>query len=123
MTVLNRCENEVMRAVYCLCDGTDGCLISPFDIISALPGGKKYTAERVDDALIALQTDGYLSVISSERKGEKMYVISLKESGMNFKTDALKRRKEVTYKIGLALIGAIATFVFGLILKAIFKVQ
>ncbi len=121
--MLKRCENEVMRAVYCLCDGTDGCLISPFDIMSALPSGKKYSTERVDDALLSLQTDGYLDVISSERKGEKMYVISLKESGMNFRSDALKRRREITYKIGLALIGAIATFVFGLILKAVFKIQ
>ena len=35
--MLNRCENDVMRAVYCLCDGTDGCLISPLDIMSLLP--------------------------------------------------------------------------------------
>ena len=120
--MLTRYENDVMRAVYCLCDGTDGCLISPLDIMSILPAGRKYSQQRVDDALNALQTDGYLDVISSERKGEKMYVISLKESGRAYKRNEKQKRLDVLYKIFLALVGATATFVFGLILKAIFKV-
>lgn len=119
--MLNRCENDVMRAVYCLCDGTDGCLISPLDIMSILPVNRKYSQERLDDALNALQTDGYLDVISSERKGEKMYVISLKENGLAYKRHEKQRRRDVLYKIFLAMVGAIATFIFGLILKAIFK--
>ena len=118
--MLSKYENEVMSAVYCLCDGTDGCLISPLDIMSILPAGRRYSMQRVDDALNALKTDGYLDIISSERKGEKMYVISLKESGLAFKRQQRQRRQDLLYKIFLALIGAVATFVFGLILKAIF---
>lgn len=118
--MLNRCENDVMRAVFCLCDGTDGCLISPMDIMSILPSGRKYTYERLDDALYELQTDGYLDVISSERKGEKMYVISLRENGLNYKRKERQKRQDILYKIFLGLIGATATFIFGLILKAVF---
>lgn len=120
--MMNRCENDVMRAVYSLCDGTDGCLISPLDIMSVLPSRRQYTQDRLDDALNALKIDGYLDVISSERKGERMYVISLKERGLAFRRTEKQRRQDVLYKIFLALIGATATFVFGLILKAIFKV-
>ena len=120
--MLNRCENDVMSAVYCLCDGTDGCLISPLDIMSILPAGRKYSQERLDDALFSLQTDGYLDVIPSERKGEKMYVIALKESGLAYKRNQKQKRMDVIYKIALAFVGALATFVFGLILKAIFHV-
>lgn len=120
--MLSRRENEVMRAVYCLCDGTDGCLISPLDIMSILPTKRKYSPERVDDALNALQNDGYIDFISSERKGEKMYVISLKESGLAFKRNEKQRRQEFYYRMLLAAVGAVATFIFGLILKAIFKV-
>ncbi len=119
--MLNRYEHAVMNAVYCLCDGTDGCLISPLDIMSILPAGKKYTQQRLDDTLEALQSEGYLDVISSERKGEKMYVISLKESGLSFKRQERQRMQDVLYKIFLALVGATFTFIFGLILKAIFK--
>ncbi len=119
---MNRCENDVMSAVYCLCDGTDGCLISPLDIMSILPVGRKYSVQRLDDALTALQTDGYLDVISSERKGEKMYVISLRESGLAYKRNQRQKRMDVINKIALAFVGAFATFIFGLILKAIFHV-
>lgn len=120
--MLNRCENDVMSAVYCLCDGTDGCLISPLDIMSILPAGRKYSVQRLDDALISLQTDGYLDVIPSERKGEKMYVIALKESGLAYKRNQRQKRLDIINKIALAFVGAVATFVFGLILKAIFHV-
>lgn len=120
--MLNRCENEVMGAVYCLCDGMDGCLISPLDIMSVLPAGRKYSVQRLDDALLSLQNDGYLDVIPSERKGEKMYVISLKESGLAFNRNRRQKKIDVLNKILLAFVGAFATFIFGLILKAVFHV-
>jgi hypothetical protein len=117
---MNRCENEVMSAVYMLCDGTDGCLISPIDILSILPSRKKYNIERIDDALNALHMDGYFDLIVSERQGEKMYVISLKESGITFKRRAGQRKRDFAFKIFLAFVGAFATFIFGLILNAVF---
>lgn len=118
--MLNRYENDVMSAIYSLCDGTDGCLVSPIDIMSILPAGRKYNLERIDDALNALKLDGYVDVITSVRKGEKMYVISLKENGMAYKRSAKQKQRDVLFKIFLAFVGALATFVFGLIIKAIF---
>lgn len=118
--MLTRNENEVMSAVYSLCDGTDGCLVSPVDILSVIPSNRKITFEQLDDILNSLRIDGYFDVIYSERKGEKMYVINLKESGINYKRAAKQQRRDITYKIFLAFVGALATFIFGLILKAIF---
>lgn len=109
-----------MNAVYSLCDGTDGCLISPFDVMSVLPARKKYTAGKVENALQELKNEGYLDLISSERKGERMYVVSLKESGQSFKSGAKQKRQELLNKIFMAFVGAVATFIFGLILKAVF---
>lgn len=118
--MLSRSENEVMTAVYQLCDGTESCLVSPLDILSLLPSKRKYDKEKLEDILQALKCDGYFDLIDSERKGEKMYVINLKESGMAFKREAGKVRRDVAFKILLAFIGAFATFIFGLILKGIF---
>jgi len=120
--MLKRCENDIMSAVYCLCDGGDGCLVSPLDIICLLPAGRKCSAQRVDEALTLLSREGFIDVIASERKGEKMYVISMRESGLNFKKNLKLRRQEFFNKIILAFVGAVATFLFGLILKAVFKV-
>ena len=118
--MLSKYENEVMSAVYCLCDGTDGCLVSPLDILSVLPSKHKYHSEKVENILNDLMRDGYFDLITSERKGEKMYVINLKENGFAYKRCAKQRQRDIMYKIMLAFIGAVTTFIFGLLLKAIF---
>jgi len=46
--MLSKNENCVMSAVYSLCDGTEGCLVSPVDILSVLPAKKKFTPEKID---------------------------------------------------------------------------
>ena len=118
--MLSKYESRIMDAVYSLCDGTDGCLVSALDFLSLLPSGKKYNLERIDNVLYALHNDGYFDLITSERKGEKMYVISLKSNGLSFKREAKQKQRDVAFKILLAFIGAFATFIFGLLLKAIF---
>lgn len=118
--MLSRNENEVMGAVYSLCDGTDGCLISPLDILSVLPAKRKYSVEKVEGILFDLMRDGYFDLITSERKGEKMYVINLKENGFAYKRNAKQRQRDIAFRIVLAFIGAAATFIFGLILKSLF---
>lgn len=118
--MLSKYENDVMSAVYSLCDGTEGCLVSPLEILSVLPAKRKYSAERVEKILHDLSCDGYFDLITSERKGEKMYVISLKESGLAYKRNAKQKQRDVAFRILLACVGAVTTFVFGLILKGLF---
>lgn len=115
-----RRENAVMRAVYELCDGCESCLVSGADILSLLPKSAKCNVDILDDVLLSLHSDGYLDIITSERKGEKMYVITLKENGVAFKRAQRKKQQDVYYKILLAFVGAFATFIFGLILNALF---
>lgn len=118
--MLNRAESEVMQAVFELCDGTDGCMVSPLDVLSVLPAKKNYTLEKVESILYALHYDGYFDLILSYRKGEKTYVITLKENGFAFKRTVKQKQRDIYFRIFLALVGAVATFVFGLILNAIF---
>lgn len=108
-----------MSAVYSLCDGTEGCLVSAVDIISVLPSNRKFKTDELDSILNALHCDGYFDLIYSERKGEKMYVINLKENGFAWKRASKQKQRDITFRIFLAFLGALATFIFGLILKAI----
>lgn len=118
--MLSKVENEIMSAVYGLCDGTEGCLVSPLDILSVLPAKRKYSLDTIDGVLNDLKCDGYFDLITSERKGEKMYVISLKENGFAYKRNSKQKQRDIMFRIMLAFIGAAATFLFGIILKAIF---
>ena len=118
--MLTKIEDEIMRAVYDLCDGTEGCLISPAEILSLLPAKRKYSFEKIYAVLCDLMHDGYFDLIRSERKGEKMYVINLKEAGFSYKRTIKQRQRDIAFRITLAFIGAAATFIFGIIIKGIF---
>lgn len=118
--MLSHRENIVMAAVYELCDGNDCCLISRSDILALIPKRAALTGDGLDDTMYALHLDGYFDMVTSERKGERMYVITLKENGYAFRRTRLQKRRDITFKIALAFIGAVATFIFGLMLKGIF---
>lgn len=119
--MLNKQENEVMKAVYDMCDGKGSCLVSPLEIMSILPEKKGYTPEKIDAILRTLELDDYFDLIESERKGEKMYVITLHANGEAYDRTRLQVRRSVAFKIGLSVAGAVVTFVVGLILKSIFS--
>lgn len=118
--MLSKQEDAVMSAIYSLCDGTDGCIVSALEILCLVSKKSKITRDKLDDIIIALKCDGYFEVIFSERKQEKMYVINLKEGGFAYKRTAYQKRRDISFKILLALIGAVATFLFGLIIRSVF---
>ncbi len=118
--MLNRRETEVMNRVYELCHEKGVCLISPAELLSLLPARRKYTEDKVENILQELALDGYFELLSSERKGEKMYVISLRESGYAFKRCYAQLRRDGVVKIGWAITSAIVAFLVGIILKRIF---
>lgn len=118
--MLNRRETEVMNAVYGVCHEKGVCLISPSELLALLPSRKKYTEEQVEEILGELALDEYFELLSSERKGEKMFVISLRANGYAFKRGFVQMKRDVAQKIFLAAVSAVVAFAVGIILKRIF---
>lgn len=118
--MLNKRETEVMNAIYTLCHEKGVCLVAPGEILSLLPKRKKYTEEALENILQALSMDDYFELLSSERKGEKMYVISLRANGFAFKRYFAQMRRDAAMKMFWAVTSAIIAFLVGLILKRIF---
>lgn len=118
--MLNKRETEVMNAVYALCHEKGVCLIAPSELLSLLPKRRKYTEEGLENILQALSMDDYFELLSSERKGEKMYVISLRASGVAFKRSFAQMRRDAAMKIFWAVASAVVAFLVGLVLKRIF---
>lgn len=118
---LNKKEDEVMSAVFRLAAGKEQVLVSPYEIIAMLPPKANYDTEKLESVLHALELDGYFELILSDRKGEPMYVIRLKQLGLAYERDAKKRRRGVIFKWSVAAVGAVITFAVGMILKAIFS--
>ncbi len=118
--MLSKQENEVMNAVYEMCDGKDSCLVSPYEIMSILPAKRGYTPEKVESILRTLELDDYFDLIESDRKGERMFVITLHPNGVAYKRTALQMRRTLLFKVGISVAGAVITFVVGIILRSIF---
>lgn len=118
--MLNKKENEVMRAVYSLAHEKGICLLSPAELLSLLPPRKKYTEQEVEKILNELALDNYFELLSSERKGEKMYVISLRANGYAYERCSLQQRRDVALRLFWAIASAVVAFAVGLVLKRIF---
>lgn len=118
--MLNKRESEVMNAVYTLSSEKGVCLVSPSELLALLPPKKKYTEEQVEGILGALALDDYFEMLSSERKGEKMYVISLRANGYAFKRYYTQIKRDAAMKFGWAIASAVIAFLVGVLLKWIF---
>ena len=118
--MLNRRETEVMNAIYGVCHEKGVCLIPPSELLALLPPRKKYTEEQIEKILGELALDDYFELLSSERKGEKMFVISLRANGYAFKRGFVQMKRDAAQKILLAALSAVVAFAVGIILKRIF---
>ena len=118
--MLNKRETEVMNAVYDLCHEKGVVLVSPAELLALLSPKKGYTEEKIEGILHELSLDDYFELLSSERKGEKMYVISLRANGFAFKRCFAQMRRDVAVKIFWSVTSAVVAFLVGLVLKRIF---
>ena len=118
--MLTKRENAVMDAVYKTCGGRGMCLVSPSELIEMLSPKMKCTEEQLENVLNALSLDDYFQLLSSERKGEKMYVISLRANGYAYKRNNTQIKRDMEFKLGWAIASAVIAFLVGVILKRIF---
>ncbi|MBQ8658817.1 MAG: hypothetical protein IJ506_06745 [Clostridia bacterium] len=118
--MLNRRESEVMNAVYSLCAGKGICLVSPEEILAVIPKKLRPSEERLEEILYELELDDYFELLSSDRKGEKMYVITLHAEGRAFRRYSVQMRRDFALKIGWAVASAVIAFLVGLLMKRIF---
>lgn len=118
--MLNKRESKVMEIVYSLCDERGICLVAPSEILGLLPEKEKFDEEKLEKILSALELDDYFSLLASERKGEKMYVITLHPVGFAFKRNHTQMKRDLAFKLGWAITSAVIAFLVGMILKLIF---
>jgi hypothetical protein len=118
--MLNRKEGEVMNAVYTLCHDKGLCLVSPSELLQMLPPKNKLTEDELEKILSALALDDYFELMSSERKGEKTYVISMHANGYAYKRCNQQRKRELTLRFCWAIASAVIAFLVGWLLKLIF---
>ena len=118
---LNRREIEVMRTVYGLSSGKERFLMTLYELLCALPKKGKYDEDKAERALNALALDGYFSLIPTERKGEKTYVVQMREAGLAFARLDLRRRRSIRLKLVITVLCGALSAVVGIIFRRIFS--
>lgn len=117
--MLSVIENKVMSAVYRACKERNCILISPNELIN-MSSMRGTTIFKLEQILQDLKKDGYFELVYSDRRGEKIYCITLTEKGKGYNRSVKVLRRSVLFKIALSTLLAIFSFLLGLVLKKIF---
>ncbi len=115
--MLNKKSKALMKQVYNKAVEKDGtCLISQNDLLATLPYTMQFKKNDLTVCLKALVSEGYVEMITTEKKGEDYYCITLQKLGYDFAYQLAKEKRQIKFKIALTVCGAIGSFVIGRIL-------
>ncbi len=117
--MLNSIENKVMQTVFSQCENKVSTLISPTDIIR-ISGLNNLTQTALERVMDDLYKDGYFDLIYSDRRGERVYCISLTNKGKAFIRGKKIFKRNLLIRVLITILLAVLSFITGLILKAVF---
>ena len=117
--MLSRLENKVLISLIKACNQKGAILISPIDLLKII-GVEHLTLSQLEKVIEDLRLDGYFDLVYSDRRGEKVFCITLNEKGKGYiRSENIEKRnliKRLTLTIGFAIL----SFLVGIILKKIF---
>lgn len=116
-----RAEKLVLRYLCKECDAKKSHLISPHDIAKAVSKKIILSVSEIDEIMTSLSTANYIDFVVSDSKNGYFYCTKLKKKGQTYLTDTKRQRKTLGLLVLRSIFLATVSFVFGLILKAIFS--
>lgn len=114
-------EKMVMAFLCNKCQQKRTYLISPQEITQALSKRYILSVEEIDEIMVELANQNYIEFVVSESKKGYFYCVNLKKSGQTYNSDTRKSRQTFGLLVLRSIFLATVSFVFGLILRAIFK--
>ena len=114
-------EKMVMTYLCNKCQQKRTYLISPQEITQALSKRFVLSIEEIDEIMATLSNENYIDFVVSDSKKGYFYCVNLKKAGQTFNIDTKKNRRTFGLLVLRSMFLATVSFVFGLILRAIFK--
>jgi hypothetical protein len=115
-----RKEKLVLKYLCKVCSGKKTYLISPHDIAKELSKVVILSISEIDEIMTSLSMQNYIDFVVSDSKSGYFYCVKLKNKGQTYLSDAKKQKKALLMLVLRSMFLATVSFVFGLILKAIF---
>ncbi len=79
------------------------------------------SVSEIDEIMTGLSLQNYIDFVVSDSKNGYYYCVKLKKKGQTYLVDSRKQKKALMMLVLRSMFLATVSFVFGLILKAIFK--
>ncbi len=114
-------EKMVMSHLCNKCQRNKTYLISPQELAQVLAKRYIVSVEEIDEIMVSLSNDNLIEFVVSDGKNGYFYCVTLKKSGQTFVADTKKKRKTFGLLVLRSCFLATVSFIFGVILRAIFK--
>ena len=108
-----------MGAVFSLSEGKERFLVSPYELLAVLPPRLNFDEEKLFCAMRSLELDGYFELIESDRKGERVFVVHMKEAGRSYRRNDALRRRRTCYKIAVTVLCGVLSALVGILVKSL----
>lgn len=116
-----RKEKLVLKYLCQICVGNKTYLISPHDIAKNTSKKIILSVSEIEEIMSSLSLQNYIEFVISDSKNGYYYCVKLKKKGQSYLIDKKRQRKSLIMLVFRSMFLATVSFVFGLILKAIFK--
>ena len=117
----DRNEKIVLKYLCVTCANKKTCLISPCDIANATSGKIVLSCSEIDEIMTSLSLQNYIDFVVSDSKNGYFYCVKLKQKGRTYIEDTRRQRKTLAMLVLRSIFLASVSFVFGVILKVVFK--
>lgn len=117
----DRREKLVLTYLCKACSNKKTCLISPHEIAQNISKKIILSTTEIDEVMTSLALANYIDFVATDWKNGYYYCVKLKSKGQTFLVDSQKAKKAMGLLVLRSIFLASVSFVFGLILKAIFK--
>ena len=96
--MLNRREEKIMDEIYSLCKGDGKSLISAADFSRLFEAKDRLPEEKLEKIFEDLREDDYAETLYSHRKGEKMYLFTLRAKGYCYPREKENKKRDKALK-------------------------
>lgn len=118
--MLSKKQLELLKIIKDNAQESGSCLLSLPIICELLSSRVRTSPEEVERLIISLSVKGYVDVINTYKKQQPFYCISLTKKGKNYQAEHREDVKEVRFKLTLAIVGAVLSFIVGRVLFILF---
>ncbi len=119
--MLNKREEKIMDEIYSLCKGDGKSLISAADFSRLFEEKERLPEEKLEKIFEDLREDDYAETLYSHRKGEKMYLFTLRAKGYCYPREKENKKRDKALLVVKSVASAIVAFLVGFILRRIFR--